>query len=309
MSAADTDLHAIDFAAAVIQAGPVNPMQLQKILLFSQGFSLALFNQPLFAEEFAIPKYGSTEKSTLDVYKCSQDHSPLDCECLFSEPLTPFKPVATKFFSLLAAVRSQFIKQTNKYLSDKAHALKSWVAHSTERGRIITSDDLRTDFDEQSLKLQAFCSAAEAVHLYHAQLWSLHDDNVTCLRREAFRLALDVVVSSVESPLDESVWFELRTRLHCLTTSVADAEMMWRMCTESLQSEVQCARIIETNQLFAPKWSISAQAALLGYILLPPFLWEELRSPDATGFHSMPAKIFIHQELAKKGDIFAQFFL
>lgn len=56
------------------------------------------------------------------------------------------------------------------------------------------------------------------------------------------------------------------------------------------------------------EWTTSRQA-LLGYILLPPSLWESTEAADPAGFHSMPAKVFIHTELAKLGDLYAQFFL
>ena len=232
------NMSALDFAAAVIQAGPVNPLQLQKILLFSQGYSLVVFGEPLFPETFRIDKYGATEHTSFNLYhgECRDDHDPITCStCEIIEPKGQFSPVEPDKYALIATVRSLCIPKSNQTLSDEVlpHGLMimSWIAHSTEKSRIIPNDELRRDFCEPShQRMRAFNTLAAAVHFRCTEILYLHEDVVNSLKLKVFTAAKDIVLSAIDTTLSESMWYELRLQLHVLTTSIniVDAQALWQ---------------------------------------------------------------------------------
>ncbi|NJN76126.1 MAG: SocA family protein [Synechococcaceae cyanobacterium RL_1_2] len=119
----------------------VTNLKLQKLLYYSQGFSLAIFDQPLFEENIEAWQYGPVVPDIYHEYKV-HGRNPLP------EP-SDFNPetIDNEARDLVDEVYSVFGKYTGTVLANLTHQERPWF--STEQNQIISHDLMRDYFKGQ----------------------------------------------------------------------------------------------------------------------------------------------------------------
>lgn len=144
MSDVTGDVHEV--AREIVRAGhrlglAVDPLKLQKLLYYVQGWHLAEFGAPIFNDQLKAWDYGPVVRAVYDIHAGTKDPLPLPA----GEPnLSELK------LALIERVVRKFAVHTSGELVDMTHEEPPWVtARDQGRNATIEHESLRAYFGAQ----------------------------------------------------------------------------------------------------------------------------------------------------------------
>lgn len=137
-----------NYVVSLIQDNPeegLTNLKLQKILYYMQGHHLAIFGEPLFANEIEPWQYGPVVSEVYHAYK-TYGNSPIVI------------PTVETSFDFLTEVQKKFVNKVFSYynqfsaikLMELAHSEDPWV-NSYQKESIISNDSIQTFFSTSEL--------------------------------------------------------------------------------------------------------------------------------------------------------------
>ena len=118
-------------------------LKLQKLMYFSQGFNLALYNKPLFNGDIIHRQYGPVVKSLADHFmKKNQSAEPI--KELFNIDTIELEGDT---LALLEVVYKRYGQYSSYKLVEISHQTEPW--QNTKEGEIITLESIRKYFKEK----------------------------------------------------------------------------------------------------------------------------------------------------------------
>ena len=121
--------------------GMMTNLKLQKLLYYTQGFHLAIFDQPIFAEEIKAWQYGPVVEPVYRSYKKYGRNALPE-----SDDFNP-EIIDVTDRELIDEVYGVYGKYTGTVLANITHQEKPWM--STELNQTITHDLMRDYFKSQ----------------------------------------------------------------------------------------------------------------------------------------------------------------
>lgn len=114
--------HARDVAAAILEmAGPVDPLKLQKLLYYAQGWNLAWYGEKLFPDALEAWTWGPVVDEVYQTYK-QHDDEPIP------EPASGYSvALSDRDQKALAAVLDAYAPIPSVDLSEMTHREQPWV--------------------------------------------------------------------------------------------------------------------------------------------------------------------------------------
>jgi len=130
-----------DIAAYVLKAGgPMSAMKLQKLVYYSQAWSLVLRGSPLFAEEIQAWAHGPVVYELFELHRGKYAVRDLG---------VPVSPLASEERRVVDLVVGHYGRMTAEQLSASTHAEKPWLAaragvpEGTRASAFISTDTMR----------------------------------------------------------------------------------------------------------------------------------------------------------------------
>lgn len=114
---------AIDIAKYFINELHPEPLKLQKLLYFAQGFSYAFYDKELFNDDFEAWVHGPVIPSIYHEYK-SYEYNPIDLNYNLKE-------FNKDVIDLLEYVKNNYAKYDGKYLEEITHKEEPWLLSRT----------------------------------------------------------------------------------------------------------------------------------------------------------------------------------
>ncbi len=114
---------AIDIAKYFINELHPEPLKLQKLLYFAQGFSYAFYDKELFNDDFEAWVHGPVIPSIYHEYK-SYEYNPIDLNYNLKE-------FNKDVIDLLEYVKKNYAKYDGKYLEEITHREEPWLLSRT----------------------------------------------------------------------------------------------------------------------------------------------------------------------------------
>lgn len=114
---------AIDIAKYFINELHPEPLKLQKLLYFAQGFSYAFYDKELFNDDFEAWVHGPVIPSIYHEYK-SYEYNPIDLNYNLKE-------FSNDVIDLLEYVKKNYAKYDAKYLEEITHKEEPWLLSRT----------------------------------------------------------------------------------------------------------------------------------------------------------------------------------
>ena len=114
---------AIDIAKYFINELHPEPLKLQKLLYFAQGFSYAFYDKELFNDDFEAWVHGPVIPSIYHEYK-SYEYNPIDLNYNLKE-------FSDDVIDLLEYVKKNYAKYDAKYLEEITHKEEPWLLSRT----------------------------------------------------------------------------------------------------------------------------------------------------------------------------------
>lgn len=114
---------AIDIAKYFINELHPEPLKLQKLLYFAQGFSYAFYDKELFNDDFEAWVHGPVIPSIYHEYK-SYEYNPIDLNYNLKE-------FNKDVMDLLEYVKNNYAKYDGKYLEEITHKEEPWLLSRT----------------------------------------------------------------------------------------------------------------------------------------------------------------------------------
>ncbi len=114
---------AIDIAKWFINKLHPEPLKLQKLLYFAQGFSYAFYDQELFPDDFEAWVHGPVIPSIYHKYK-SYEYNPININY-------DVKEFDKDTLDLLEYVNRNYAKYDSKYLEEITHKEEPWLMSRT----------------------------------------------------------------------------------------------------------------------------------------------------------------------------------
>ena len=115
-------------------------LKLQKLAYYSQGFHLALYNKPLFDEEFVAWEHGPVVRSLYDKLKNFGSE-----QVIIDEPIKD--SITEQQKQLISEINKVYGQFSAWKLRDMTHNESPWL--STAKGATITNEKLKTYFKTQ----------------------------------------------------------------------------------------------------------------------------------------------------------------
>jgi len=119
----------------------ISNLKLQKLLYYMQGFHLAYFDKPLFADEMEAWMYGPVVPKVYEKYK---DHGTAGIE--FEGEVIQLEPKEEALFNEVYRVYGTY---SAIGLMNLTHSEMPWKITPTGVGRIIDKENLRTFFKKR----------------------------------------------------------------------------------------------------------------------------------------------------------------
>ena len=123
---------------------PIDALKLQKLLYYSQGLYLALFNKPLFPESIEHWEHGPVVRPVYNEFKEFQYH-PLS---LRHSEKPPVFDESTQVF--LDKVMAEFASYEGATLRELTHSESPWL--ETKKNQVITTESLQLFFEDYVAK-------------------------------------------------------------------------------------------------------------------------------------------------------------
>lgn len=114
---------AMDIAKYFINELHPEPLKLQKLLYFAQGFSYAFYDKELFNDDFEAWVHGPVIPSIYHEYK-SYEYNPIDLNYNLKE-------FSNDVIDLLEYVKKNYAKYDAKYLEEITHKEEPWLLSRT----------------------------------------------------------------------------------------------------------------------------------------------------------------------------------
>lgn len=114
---------AMDIAKYFINELHPEPLKLQKLLYFAQGFSYAFYDKELFNDDFEAWVHGPVIPSIYHEYK-SYEYNPIDLNYNLKE-------FSNDVIDLLEYVKRNYAKYDAKYLEEITHKEEPWLLSRT----------------------------------------------------------------------------------------------------------------------------------------------------------------------------------
>lgn len=116
----------------------ISNLKLQKLLYYQQGYHLAMFDTPLFADEFEAWMYGPVVPSVFELYK-SNGRNGIE----YSGEVVTLSADEEGLFNEVYDIYSRY---SAFGLKDMTHNEMPWKSTPTGRGNIISKDKIRDFF-------------------------------------------------------------------------------------------------------------------------------------------------------------------
>lgn len=110
---------AMDIAKYFINELHPEPLKLQKLLYFAQGFSYAFYDKELFNDDFEAWVHGPVIPSIYHEYK-SYEYNPIDLNYNLKE-------FSNDVIDLLEYIKKNYAKYDAKYLEEITHKEEPWL--------------------------------------------------------------------------------------------------------------------------------------------------------------------------------------
>ncbi len=153
----------IDVAAAIVEEEEfISTMKLQKLMYYSQVFSLVVYNKPLFEEDFQAWANGPVLKSLYDIHKGKFLLDIHDLSAGNSENL------CTDERASIQASLDAFGLLSGSALSQQTHAETPWIharsglQSNVRSDRLITKDSIQLYYSKQRDTYPLFRGSHEA---------------------------------------------------------------------------------------------------------------------------------------------------
>ena len=114
---------AMDIAKYFINELHPEPLKLQKLLYFAQGFSYAFYDKELFNDDFEAWVHGPVIPSIYHEYK-SYEYNPIDLNYNLKE-------FSNDVIDLLEYIKKNYAKYDAKYLEEITHKEEPWLLSHT----------------------------------------------------------------------------------------------------------------------------------------------------------------------------------
>lgn len=114
---------AMDIAKYFINELHPEPLKLQKLLYFAQGFSYAFYDKELFNDDFEAWVHGPVIPSIYHEYK-SYEYNPIDLNYNLKE-------FSNDVIDLLEYIKKNYAKYDAKYLEEITHKEEPWLLSRT----------------------------------------------------------------------------------------------------------------------------------------------------------------------------------
>lgn len=118
----------------------ISNLKLQKLIYYAQGFSLALYNKPLFKERIEAWEHGPVVPALYNRYK-SLGATPIP-----AAKNTDFSKFNEQTKALLNEVYEEYGQFSAWKLRDMSHEEEPWGKGSNRASRIISNNDLKQFF-------------------------------------------------------------------------------------------------------------------------------------------------------------------
>ena len=119
----ENEYKAIDIAKYFINELHPEPLKLQKLLYFAQGFSYAFYDKELFNDDFEAWVHGPVIPSIYHEYK-SYEYNPIDLNY-------NLKDFNKDVIDILEYVKRNYAKYDGKYLEEITHKEEPWLLSRT----------------------------------------------------------------------------------------------------------------------------------------------------------------------------------
>lgn len=119
----ENEYKAMDIAKYFINELHPEPLKLQKLLYFAQGFSYAFYDKELFNDDFEAWVHGPVIPSIYHEYK-SYEYNPIDLNY-------NLKDFNKDVIDLLEYVKRNYAKYDGKYLEEITHKEEPWLLSRT----------------------------------------------------------------------------------------------------------------------------------------------------------------------------------
>ena len=119
----ENEYKAMDIAKYFINELHPEPLKLQKLLYFAQGFSYAFYDKALFNDDFEAWVHGPVIPSIYHEYK-SYEYNPIDLNY-------NLKDFNKDVIDLLEYVKRNYAKYDGKYLEEITHKEEPWLLSRT----------------------------------------------------------------------------------------------------------------------------------------------------------------------------------
>ncbi len=119
----ENEYKAMDIAKYFINELHPEPLKLQKLLYFAQGFSYAFYDKELFNDDFEAWVHGPVIPSIYHEYK-SYEYNPIDLNYNLKE-------FSNDVIDLLEYVKKNYAKYDAKYLEERTHKEEPWLLSRT----------------------------------------------------------------------------------------------------------------------------------------------------------------------------------
>ena len=119
----ENEYKAMDIAKYFINELHPEPLKLQKLLYFAQGFSYAFYDKELFNDDFEAWVHGPVIPSIYHEYK-SYEYNPIDLNYNLKE-------FSNDVIDLLEYIKKNYAKYDAKYLEEITHKEEPWLLSHT----------------------------------------------------------------------------------------------------------------------------------------------------------------------------------
>jgi len=121
----------------------ISNLKLQKLVYYAQGFSLALYNKPLFKERIEAWEHGPVIPALYNRYKL------LGATPIPAPKNTDFSKFDEPTKALLNEVYEEYGQFSAWKLRDMSHEEEPWSKGNNRASKIISNDDLKQFFSTQ----------------------------------------------------------------------------------------------------------------------------------------------------------------
>ena len=123
------------------QLDDVTNLKLQKLLYYAQGYSLALYDEPLFNEDIMNWDHGTVVPCIYHEFKCFGN------QIIQSTPNFDMTKFSQQVKNVLELVCRDYAKYSGWNLREMTHNESPWI--NTKRNEVITQDSIKSFFNER----------------------------------------------------------------------------------------------------------------------------------------------------------------